>query len=125
MTDVIPEENKITWAQAAELLEMPKDWPDGFKWGFGNCANCAMGLIYKSVTRKRLSADIETADMLVRKCISDEADMDQVSFARIFWDTRSEYDRPATRPLGWTMSCVTPDTIAARLDHWLDNERRK
>ena len=43
--DNIPE-NGLTMADLAWRLRHPETWPKGFKWNYGKCTTCAMGLAW-------------------------------------------------------------------------------
>jgi|SRR5579859_159465 len=40
-------QNGLTMADLAWRLRHPETWPKGFRWNYGKCATCAMGLAWK------------------------------------------------------------------------------
>lgn len=106
--DVMPTD-KPTLESLSYLLRHEEMWPAGFKWNFGHCDTCAMGMIVRLVGGRPEEADRHEIEQTVDKTLG----ISRTERSYLF-------DRRAIEDLGGN---ATPTQIADRIDAYLASRR--
>lgn len=107
--DSLPQ-TELTLARLAVVLRDRSMWPEGFRWDYGECVSCAMGLAYQLKRGNRLLFRGYDAVQKMREIIEDAHDMPIDEFAPIFFHL-------ADTPEG--CADITPEHVASAIESHL------
>jgi hypothetical protein len=119
--DFLPAETRtLTLAELSRVLRNPQEWPKGFKWNYGSCRQCGMGLAFRLLKKKLpLGMDLRDIGSLV---MSRRLGIPYEAAKGIFFDV-GKADKFGERTIERTD--ITPIHVADAIDAYLAGERGK
>lgn len=95
------------------LLRHRELWPKGFRWNYGNCKTCAIGLadeLWGFKLREALLGDHNDRILVINKSLEEKLGIEELDARHIFWGSDVSISR---------IDKVTPENVADMIDEYL------